>query len=202
MINLIIMSMVWLTSSFTYYLVLTLTNTFEHVYISGLVGSFSEVVAYIVSGLFYDRIGVKLSLVLSFGISTVGGILILAWGLQHQSSTLFFIMFLFAKFGITCSINICYAANSYFFPTLFAATAMGICNFLARLVSASSYIISQLEEPVPMILFTGLCILTFIASFFLQTANESTEPKVNVVEVDEIKEVTEGKFRKVKTSET
>ena len=83
MINLIVMSMVWLTSSFTYYLVLTLTNTFDHVYISGLVGSFSEVVAYIVSGLFYDRIGVKLSLVLSFGISAVGGILILG-SKMHQ----------------------------------------------------------------------------------------------------------------------
>ena len=191
------MSMVWLTSSFTYYLVLTLTNTFEHVYISGLVGSFSEIVAYIVSGMFYDKIGVKLSLVLSFGLSTVGGVLILAWGLQHQSSTLFFIMFLFAKFGITCAINICYAANSFFFPTLFAATAMGICNFLARLVSAGSYIISQLEEPIPMILFTGLCALTFVASFFLATTDESSEPKV--VEVDELKEVEEGKFRKIST---
>ena len=106
-------------------------------------------------------------------------------------------MFLFAKFGITCAINICYAANSFFFPTLFAATAMGICNFLARLVSAGSYIISQLEEPVPMILFTGLCCVTFVASFFLQTATETSEPKV--VEVDDLKEVTEGKFRQIKS---
>ena len=77
------MSLVWLAASFGYYLILTLVNTFQKVYISGLTSSFSEIAAYIISGLFYDKIGVKLSLILSFTVSTVGGILILAWGLQH-----------------------------------------------------------------------------------------------------------------------
>ena len=165
--NLILMSLVWLAASFGYYLILTLVNTFQKVYISGLTSSFSEAAAYIISGLFYDKIGVKLSLILSFTVSTVGGVLILAWGLQHQSSPMFFFCFLLAKFGITCVFNVCYAANSYFFPTLFAATAMGVCNFLARFFSSFSFVVSQLEEPLPMYLFTFLCGLTAIASFFL-----------------------------------
>ena len=77
------MSMVWLSTSFGYYLILTLINTFDDVYISALTSSFSEMVAYVVSGLFYEKIGVKLSLILSFLVSTLGGILILSWGLQH-----------------------------------------------------------------------------------------------------------------------
>ena len=81
MINLILMSFVWLTTSFGYYLIMMLTNTFDNVYASALVSSISEIVAYIISGLFYDKIGVKLSLILSFAISFIGGILILAWGL-------------------------------------------------------------------------------------------------------------------------
>ena len=81
MINLILMSFVWLTTSFGYYLIMMLTNTFDNVYASALVSGVSEIVAYIISGLFYEKIGVKLSLILSFGISFVGGILILAWGL-------------------------------------------------------------------------------------------------------------------------
>lgn len=75
------MSLVWLCSSFGYYLILTLVNTFDHVYISAATSSGSEIVAYIVSGLFYEKIGVKLSYILCFGISTLGGVLILAWGL-------------------------------------------------------------------------------------------------------------------------
>ena len=58
-------------------------------------------------------------------------------------------------------------ANSYFFPTLFAATAMGACNFLARVSSAFSYIVSEMDEPTPMYIFTSLCALSAVCSFFL-----------------------------------
>ena len=78
------MSLVWLASSFGYYLILTLTNTFSKVYVTGLTSSFSEMLGYIISGLFYEKIGVKLSLILSFLISTVGGIAILLWGLSND----------------------------------------------------------------------------------------------------------------------
>lgn len=82
-VNMLLMSLVWLATSFGYYLILTLINTFDDVYITALTSSVSEMVAYVVSGLFYEKIGVKLSLILSFLISTVGGILILSWGLDH-----------------------------------------------------------------------------------------------------------------------
>lgn len=80
-VNLMLMSLVWLATSFGYYLILSLVNTFDKVYITAFTSSASEIAAYIISGLFYERIGVKLSLVLSFAVSTIGGVLILAWGL-------------------------------------------------------------------------------------------------------------------------
>ena len=83
MVNLIVMSLIWLTTSFGYYLIFSLISTFEYVYISAMTSSISEMIAYVLSGILYERIGVKLSLILSFTISTVGGVLILAWGLDH-----------------------------------------------------------------------------------------------------------------------
>ena len=77
------MSVVWLATSFGYYLILTLINTFENVTQVALVSSASEMVGYVLSGIFYERIGVKLSLVGSFLVSLAGGVLILTWGLQH-----------------------------------------------------------------------------------------------------------------------
>ena len=136
------MSIVWLATAFGYYLILTLVNTFDKVYVTAFTSSGSEMLAYVISGLFYERVGVKLSLIISFAISTVGGVLIIAWGLQHQTSSLFFVFFLLAKFGITCTFNINFVANQFFFPTLFAATALGVCNFLARLISSFSFIVS------------------------------------------------------------
>lgn len=74
-----------------------------------------------------------------------------------------------AKFGITCTFNINFVANQFFFPTLFAATAMGVCNFLARLFSSMSYVVGELEEPIPMWMFTVICAVTTVASNYLKT---------------------------------
>ena len=82
-VNLVMMSIVWLATVFGYYLILSLINTFDKVYVSGLTSSVSEMIGYVVSGLVYERIGVKLTLIISFSISAVGGVLILAWGLHH-----------------------------------------------------------------------------------------------------------------------
>ena len=180
------MSLVWLSTSFGYYLILTLINTFEKVYVTALTSSVSEMVAYVLSGMFYERIGVKQSLIISFLVSTIGGILILSWGLQHQDSNLFFVCFLLTKFGVTCTFNINFVANSYFFPTLFAATALGVCNFLARFVSAFSFVISQLDEPIPMICFTVLCGITVVTSFFLKTEEKPKAVYGDSVANDEI----------------
>ena len=51
--NLIIMSLVWLSTSFCYYLIMMLTNTFDNVYVTGMVNGLTEVVAYFIAGLVY-----------------------------------------------------------------------------------------------------------------------------------------------------
>ena len=80
-INLVLMSLCWLASSFGYYLLLTLVNTFDKVYTTAFTDSFADMTAYILSGLLFEKIGVKLSLILSFLLSTVGGIACIAWAL-------------------------------------------------------------------------------------------------------------------------
>ena len=171
------MSFVWLATAFGYYLILSLINTFDNVYETAIVSSVSEMCAYVIAGAFYEKVGVKLSLIIAFAISTAGGILILSWGLDHQDSDLFFVFFLMAKFGVACTFNINFTANQYFFPTQFAATAMGVCNFSARLVSAFTYPISSLDEPWPMLLFTVFCGFTCVASFFLRVDEDAVGDK-------------------------
>ena len=138
------MCFVWLSTAFGYNLIFMLVNTFENVYLTAFTSSASEMIAYGVAGIFYQRIGVKLSLILAFAISTFGGIVILFWGLDHQESVIFYVLILLAKFGVSCTFNINFLANNFFFPTLFAATALGICNFLARLFASTSFIVSGL----------------------------------------------------------
>ena len=171
-INLPIMVMVWLTSAFCYYLVLTLINSFEKVYVAGIISSVSEMIAYVTSAFLFSYLGVKKSMICCFLLSAVSGVAIIAWGLAHQDTVLFFVAFMFAKFGVSCTFNIEYIVMNRCFPTLFVASAMGICNFLATIASGSSYLISQMHEPAPMYLFTGLCTLTSFCILFLQVRPE------------------------------
>ena len=140
--NLMLMSLIWLSTAFGNYLILLLVNTFDHVVIAGLSTSFAEVIGCFVGAVIYLKLGVKLSLFLTFSCSTIGGILVLVYGENHMDSPWFFLGVMMAKFGVTCNFTINLVATSYFFPTLFYATALGVCNFLARFISSFSFIIA------------------------------------------------------------
>ena len=76
-------------------------------------------------------------------------------------------MVLYAKFGITMCFGLNYISNSYLFPTLFAATAIGMCNIVARLFSAFSPVLAQMDEPLPMLLYTSSSCLALAIVFFI-----------------------------------
>ena len=161
------MSFIWLSVSFNWYLLQFLVNTFENIYATGLGASASDIVAYALSGLIYEKLGIKLTIAICYASSTIGGLIILFYGLSHQETWIFPILITLTKFGISCSFNVVYVAHSSLFPVLFAATAMGLCNIVARIFSSLSPLLAQMEEPDPMIIFTILTSLTFVIAFFI-----------------------------------
>lgn len=73
-----------------------------------------------------------------------------------------------ARIGISSLFNLIYVSNVDLFPTLFAATAMGICNFLARIFTILSPQIAELEGSLPMVLYSLLCIGGLFLSILLE----------------------------------
>ena len=73
------------------------------------------------------------------------------------------------KFGVAFTFNVLYISHANLFPVLFAATALGLCNMVARLFSALSPLLAQMDEPLPMIVLTLLTAITTILAFFIQT---------------------------------
>jgi len=47
-----------------------------------MASSGSELLAYVLGGILYKKVGIKLAFTISFLISVVGGLLILFWGQQ------------------------------------------------------------------------------------------------------------------------
>ena len=90
---------------------------------------------------------------------------------------------MFAKFGVALSFGLNYISNSYLFPTLFAATALGFCNTFARLFSALSPIFAQMDEPIPMLLFTASSAITLGSVFALQVPKNNPNELITNISV-------------------
>ena len=60
-----------------------LTTMFEQVYFTGLLSAVSELLAYIASGTAFEKLGVRKTYLIAFGIAILGGILIITYGLEH-----------------------------------------------------------------------------------------------------------------------
>lgn len=53
------------------------------------------------------------------------------------------------------------------FPTLFAASAFGICNLTARIFTIFAPLVAEIPAPLPMIIFTTLAALSAAFAYFL-----------------------------------
>lgn len=60
-----------------------------------------------------------------------------------------------AKMGHSMAQNVNYILTAQLFPAEYTATAYGVCNFLAKMVSILSPLMAEMEEPIPMGVYGG-----------------------------------------------
>jgi MFS transporter, OCT family, solute carrier family 22 (organic cation transporter), member 4/5 len=175
-INLSIMTCVWLTGSFNYYLVSFLLKYFPgSIYHNSTLSGISEVVSIIFSGVIYKRLGVKLCLILFFAIAMIGGFAIcFFYAMTNQFDStqekiavpefVFPALVLIAKFGISAAFNVAYLANADVFPALFCGSALGLCNFTARIATMFAPMVAEIQSYTPMVLFSVTSFITCLAA--------------------------------------
>lgn len=174
LINLMVLLFLWVVSAFDYYLInFQLKYIDGDIYLNTIVSSVSEVTAYIVSGALYDKIGPKISFVVSFVIGIIGSLFYIA--LSSTYKKFIPLMVLGSKFGISASFNVVYLANGLF-PPVYSSTTFGLCNFFARLASMLAPILSEsLKPPTPMIIFCVMAGLAAGMSLLLRTGDKKGE---------------------------
>jgi hypothetical protein len=170
-VNLVVMSYMWAAVSFTYYMIaFQLKYLPGNIYNNSLASGGSELVAIACAGLLYGRLGMKKSFSGLFGLSAFGGLMILFLG---ESSTFWMPFFVvFAKFGIAGAFVIVYVSTVDVFPTLFCATALGFCNFFARVLTILAPEVAERPPPLPMILFVSLTLIGIILIQFVKPLKE------------------------------
>ncbi len=121
-----------------------------NVYTNIMTSSVSDIVGTGLSAIFYEKFGVKSAFLICLVFAIVGGVAILLFNNLTGWMPLFI---LFAKLGVSSTFNLVFLANADLFPTLFSATAIGICNFFARLSTTAAPLVAEEPEPFPMTLY-------------------------------------------------
>ena len=67
-----------------------------------------------------------------------------------------------------------YIGHTSIFPTLFCTTALGICQFPARIGTVFTSFVADLPQPYPTYALTISSFITFIISFWLDVEDRKT----------------------------
>lgn len=133
------MSYVWSTSSVCYYMInLYMQFLPGNIYKNSFASSFSEICAVIIGSAFYTLLQQKNCFTASFSIAAIGGLLITFSAGCNNNEFFIPLYVMIAKFGISCSYMFLYMVQVDMFPTLFSATAFGICNQLSSIATISA----------------------------------------------------------------
>jgi hypothetical protein len=100
-----------------------------------MTSSLSDIFGTFLSAVFYEKYGVRIAFLICISFTLVGGLMII---FLHTFTSFMPVFIMFAKIGTSSTFNLVFLANSDLFPTLFSATAIGICNFFARILTISA----------------------------------------------------------------
>ena len=127
----------------------------------------AEIVAKPIAYKALSKVGVKKSYFFTFTIALVGTLMILFTDGRYESKLLMGVCLFLTKLGLAATFIVNYLSLEKVFPTLFCATAAGICNFFGRLATIFSPMIAEISPPLPnMILFGFLIIAVSAATLY------------------------------------
>ena len=166
--NLFIYIWTWIVASFSYYLTYFFIKYLEGDVFKNTIGAaLSEMIGYMVTGVIYERLGLKISYVIFFLLGAIGSALYLFF--VHQHPDLAPIILLFTVYGLSSNLMSNWLSNSRLFPVIYASTTNGIASFFARFLNILVPQVAELPQPVPMLVISIGGISAAIAATMLKT---------------------------------
>jgi Na+/melibiose symporter-like transporter len=130
--NLLIYILVWIAASFSYYVAYFFIKYLQgDVFTNAIVAALSEMSGYMLTGIIYERLGLKKSYVAHFLLIAVGSALYLT--ISHWHPALVPILLLITVYGVSSVCMTNWLSNSRLFPVIYASSTHGIASFFARM---------------------------------------------------------------------
>lgn len=157
------MSYFWLCASFNFYLIgLNSKYLPGDVFDNVIAISVTDVVSNLAAGFILGKINLRYSICFVSIITFVGGLLIASAPQTTQMMPFFIILI---RTGANGLFAICYVATASMFPTLFSASAFGICNVAARTFTIFAPQVAEMAAPYPMMILSLLSIFASVLAF-------------------------------------
>lgn len=203
--HIVIMGLQWSTASFSFYLVQFMTkyyegNLFLNYYLDGAAGLVGITIAYPI----YACLQIRWSFILSLSLTIVFVLFLCLFqqrvispsfikdlgapespyepgseqDQEHYLSYLIPGVVFIAKMFINTTFLFVYQVSfneDIIFPFYKRATANGVCNFFARLLTVFAPLIAETPRPVPAIFLLVLNSIALVASIFLPSRQEEDE---------------------------
>lgn len=188
-LNLVKMTIMWTQGSFNQFLLSAQMkylegNIFVNFYIFGAAG----VVAVLISGSTYARLGLKTSYLIAFGMSIFGtlGMVVIQMNLIHFENKqardafdekLMPGLILILKMGIIMSFIITTQVSfidDRIFPAAKRNTSVGTCGMIARSVTIVAPICNEWPAPIPILLMLAFSVVGLLTSMTFPNEDEFT----------------------------
>ena len=116
--NFIIMSLIWIATSSTYYIFsFYITKIPDNILVLNAASSIPEMLSVSLSWYLYSKVGLKKALLLSFAVCCIGSIFLLSFQYTNYNQALEYFVFCL-KFGVGSSFSLIYLSNFIFPVTL------------------------------------------------------------------------------------
>ena len=155
---------VWMSSAFNYYLIsYQLKYIKGDIYVNGTVAAVSEMIAYVVSGVLVQFMGIKSTLMSSYSLAFIGMVALIFADARDQ--LMIALAILVCKFGISQAFNVAYVGNIALFPVSIVATSFGICNVVARTAASFAPYLAEIKPSyISLIVFLVISLVALFAS--------------------------------------
>ena len=174
--NLIVVSIIWAVTSFTYYLIIfKLKSLPGNIFVNSAATSIANALGHLAALCLYKSMKVKRVMTFFFVIQVLGSLPICLQFEHGEFYTEIFVPFavLFVSFGSAGQFCNLYLAHLDLFPSVFASTTMGVCNIVARSVTIFAPLVAEIPYPVPALTFTTLSLIAAILACMVQPKVET-----------------------------
>ena len=118
----------------------------------------------------YGKWGVRRTMTIFFTMAIVGSFpVIFSEGASENYRDYVVPVCLFVmNSGVSASFANIYVGHLDLFPVVFASTSMGFCNIIARFTTIFAPMVAEVDQPVPEIIFTTVCVIAAVVSLFVR----------------------------------